>query len=80
MSNGKSAKSKAPKGKPAGTGRKGSGLQEAHAASDPITEDEIAEAYTKKETGELADNVPKRHENRNKDKGRDDQGNENTSE
>jgi len=40
MSNGKSAKSKAFKGKPADTGRRGSSLQEAHSISDPITEDE----------------------------------------
>lgn len=66
MSNGKSAKSKASKGEPAGTGRRRSSLQEAHSTSDPIIEDELRKHILKEKTARLAADVSKRQENRKK--------------
>jgi len=75
MNNNSNAKSKAPQGKPSGTGREGSGLNE---VNNPDQENEIADKYTD-ENGAPDENVNLRHENRNTDKGRENQGKDTSS-
>jgi hypothetical protein len=60
-----------PKGKPTGSGRDTHQLKDAFAVTDPETESEIAEKYTKDGTDELADGIHVRHVNRNLHKGED---------
>ena len=74
MEKGKSAKTSAPKGRPSGTGRESAGLQDTSAANVK-TDKDLDDTYMD-ETGNPAANVHVRHENRNVDKGRDQQGKE----
>jgi hypothetical protein len=60
-----------PKGKPTGSDRDTHQLKDAFAVTDPETESEIAEKYTKDGTDELADGIHVRHVNRNLHKGED---------
>jgi hypothetical protein len=60
-----------PKGKPTGSDRDTHQLKDAFAVTDPETESEIAEKYTKDGTDELADGIHVRHINRNLHKGED---------
>lgn len=68
-----------PKGKPTGSDRDTHQLKDAFAVTDPETEKEIADKYTKNGTDELADGIHVRHVNRNLHKGEDldDQNNSN---
>ena len=71
MAQHKNAKSKAPKGKPSSSQRGGNGLK------DVVPEEEVRETIEDKyldENGQPEENVKMRHENRNTDKGREDQG------
>ncbi|QPH40833.1 hypothetical protein [Pedobacter endophyticus] len=68
-------KSKTPKGKPSGTERGGNGLKEV------TRDDEVNEALEREyldDEGQPDENVNMRHENRNTDKGRRDQGEDTT--
>jgi hypothetical protein len=60
-----------PKGKPTGSGRETHPLKDAFAVTDPETENEIAEKYTKDGTDEIAEGIHVRHVNRNLHKGED---------
>jgi len=78
MSKERNAKSSAPKGKPSGTDREGSGLKEAHAANDQEQDNEIANEYMD-DTEDPKSNPNMKHPNRNTDKGRENQGEDSTS-
>jgi len=65
------AKSQAPQGKPSGSQRGGSGLKDVIHDNDVTSE--LEDKYLN-ETGAPDENVRLRHENRNTDKGREDQG------
>jgi len=78
MSKEGNAKSSTPKGKPAGTGRESSGLNEAHAVNTEEQDKEIADKYTD-ETEDPNSNPNIKHPNRNTDKGRENQGEDSTS-
>jgi len=68
-------KAKTPKGKPSGNERGGNGLKEV------TRDDEVNEALENQyldDEGQPDDNVNMRHENRNTDKGRRDQGEDTT--
>jgi hypothetical protein len=60
-----------PKGKPSGNGRETHHLKDAFAVTDPETENELAEKYTKDGADEIAEGVHVRHVNRNLHKGED---------
>jgi hypothetical protein len=60
-----------PKGKPTGSGSETHQLKDAFAVTDPETENEIAEEYTKDGTDEIAEGIHVRHVNRNLHKGED---------
>jgi hypothetical protein len=60
-----------PKGKPTGNGRETHQLKDAFSVTDPETEQQIADKYTKDGTDELADGIHVRHVNRNLHKGED---------
>ena len=68
-----------PKGKPTGSGSETHPLKDAFAVTDPETENEIAEKYTKDGTDELADGIHVRHVNRNLHKGEDLEDNNNSN-
>jgi hypothetical protein len=68
-----------PKGKPTGSDRDTHPLKDAFAVTNPETEREIAEKYTKDGTDELADGVHVRHVNRNLHKGEDLEDNNNSN-
>ena len=72
MEKGKNAKASAPQGRPSGTGRESAGLQD---ASPENTHKNLDSTYVD-ESGKPSANVNVRHENRNVDKGRDQQGKE----
>jgi hypothetical protein len=74
MTKAKSAKISAPKGRPSGTGRESAGLQDASPENEK-TDNKLDDTYMD-ETGKPSANVHVRHENRNVDKGRDQQGKE----
>jgi len=65
------AKSKAPKGKPSGSQRGGNGLK--NLVHDEDVTSELENKYLN-DAGQPDENVNLRHENRNTDKGREDQG------
>ena len=60
-----------PKGKPTGSGTETHHLKDAFAVTDPETEEQIAEKYTKDGTDDIAEGVHIRHANRNLHKGED---------
>lgn len=66
-----------PKGRPSGTGREGTGLRNAYAAVDPEVDKNLEEKYLES-PDQPARNVYMRHQNRNLDKGRENQGDETT--
>jgi hypothetical protein len=68
-----------PKGKPSGSENETHHLKDAFAVTDPETEQEIAEKYTKDGTDELADGIHVRHVNRNLHKGEDKETYENNN-
>jgi hypothetical protein len=68
-----------PKGKPTGSDRDTHQLKDAFAVTDPETENEIAEKYTKDGTDELADGIHVRHVNRNLHKGESPEDNNNSN-
>ena len=70
------AKSKSPKGKPTGTQRGGTGLKDVNREE---SEDQAIEDKYLDEQGKPDEQVKVRHENRNTDKGREDQGKETNS-
>lgn len=70
------AKSKTPQGKPTGDQRGGTGLKDVN--REEAEDQEIEDKYLDEE-GQPGDQVKVRHENRNTDKGREDQGKESTS-
>jgi hypothetical protein len=74
MEKGKNAKASAPKGRPSGTGRESAGLQDTSPENEK-TDKDLDSTYLD-ETGKPSANVHVRHENRNVDKGRDQQGKE----
>jgi len=78
MSKEGNAKSSAPKGKPSGTGKESSGLNEAHAVNNEEQDKEIADEYMD-ETEDPNSNPNIKHPNRNTDKGRENQGDNSTS-
>jgi len=75
MAKGKNARTSAPKGKPSGTGRETAGLKDAFAVNDPETDKKLEDTYLE-DTGDPASNVNLKHQNRNTDKGREQQGEE----
>jgi len=70
MTSHSNAKSKAPQGKPSGSGSGGTGLKE---VNNPDAENRIEDKYMDGQ-GQPDANVNERHPNRNTDKGREDQG------
>ena len=68
-----------PKGKPSGSGRETHGLKDAFAVTDPETEQEIAEKYTKDGTDEPAEGIHVRHVKRNLHMGEDEGENNNSN-
>jgi hypothetical protein len=67
---------KTPQGKPSGSQRGGTGLKEV--VNEEQIDSEIENSYLD-EDGQPAKNTHLRHENRNTDKGRDDQGKDSIS-
>jgi len=74
MEKGKNAKTSAPKGRPSGTGRESAGLHDIDPEKEK-TDRELDDEYMN-ESGKPAANVDLKHQNRNVDKGREQQGKE----
>ncbi|PRD56135.1 hypothetical protein [Sphingobacterium gobiense] len=71
MSKGKNARNKAPQGKPSSDRGAGSGLKEINL--DEATAQEMEDKYLDAD-GQLGENVSTTNDNRNVDKGREEQG------